>query len=168
MNDALHIKIITSETQETFEFGKRLAQLVRPGDIILLQGPLGAGKTVFVRGFVSGIDEKVASLVTSQSYIIAVDYPTDPPIHHLDLYRLSTIEEVLGLGYEEMILSDDGIALIEWPQLAKPLIQQECDQGLASSIEITFQMTENPDERVIDATATDDRIFQALEKASQR
>lgn len=105
-------RIHTSSPTETEAVGARLAQRLRPGDVVLIAGGLGAGKTTLVRGACRRLGVTVP--VTSPTFTIGQRYPAPVPISHLDLFRLD------GLAEEEPdLLADylgpDGIAFIEWP-----------------------------------------------------
>lgn len=80
---------------------------------VALVGPLGAGKTLFARGVVRGIDELAAEEVRSPTFAIVDEHPTDPPVYHLDLYRLSGLHDLDGIGYRE-IYEAPGVVLVEW------------------------------------------------------
>lgn len=106
--------------QETEAFAARLARAAAailteaaPSFFIGLVGELGAGKTAFVRGFVGGLDPAVAGEVSSPTYAIVQPYPCQPPVTHVDLYRLSGVEDLTGLGAEEL-LHGPGLTLVEW------------------------------------------------------
>ncbi|HLK13623.1 MAG TPA: tRNA (adenosine(37)-N6)-threonylcarbamoyltransferase complex ATPase subunit type 1 TsaE [Fimbriimonadaceae bacterium] len=93
---------------EMMAFGGRLARTLRAGDVVTLSGPLGAGKTTLARGFLLGLGWK--GHVRSPTYNLIHTYPTDPPVMHADLYRLTSAD---GLGLEEFL--DTHLCLIEWP-----------------------------------------------------
>ena len=96
----------------TFELGRRLAVVAAPGDVLCLWGELGAGKTVFAKGFGAGLG--VATTVNSPSFILMAEHAGRLPLFHLDLYRLATAEEAFAGG-----LLDErqaaGVTVIEWP-----------------------------------------------------
>lgn len=92
---------------------RRLARCLRPGDLVLLYGPLGAGKTTFVRMVASALG--VTDSVRSPSFTIANIYRGSPPVQHLDLYRLEEIADEDALALEEYVRAD-AVTLVEWPQ----------------------------------------------------
>jgi len=104
-------KIISASAEETQKIAHKIAPFFRAGDIIVLDGDLGAGKSCFVKGFAQGLESK--DLVTSPTFSIANFYRT-PTVHilHIDLYRISTMEEFTDLGIMDYF--DDSIVLIEW------------------------------------------------------
>jgi tRNA threonylcarbamoyladenosine biosynthesis protein TsaE len=106
----------TNSPEETREFGRRLAKRLGPASVVALTGSLGSGKTVLVQGICSEFAADQA--VSSPSYVIINEYPGVRQgariwIYHFDLYRLESIEEFIGLGYEEYFFGK-GISLIEW------------------------------------------------------
>lgn len=106
--------ISTTSEAETLEAGARLAAGLRPGDSVLLQGGLGTGKTVFVRGAARalGVDP---GKVRSPTFTLVNIYPGRVPVYHVDLYRIEKPEDLTELGLEE-ILGTDGVAMVEWPE----------------------------------------------------
>jgi tRNA threonylcarbamoyladenosine biosynthesis protein TsaE len=109
----------TRSAAETTGLGRRLGELVLPGEVILLVGELGTGKTTFVRGFAAGlgIDDRVRS---PSFQIVRTHEGGRFPLVHVDLYRLSSANEVLDLGLEELI-SPPAVAAIEWGEKASPI-----------------------------------------------
>ena len=103
--------IRTSSEEETSEAGRLLAAELRVGDVVLVAGPLGAGKTALVRGLAEGLKADPGD-VSSPTFTILQQYPSTPILYHADLYRL-TPEEAADLGLEETGL--DGILAVEWP-----------------------------------------------------
>ena len=102
----------TAGESGTTAAGERLAASVRRGDLLLLEGELGAGKTAFVRGLARGLGAPPAE-VTSPTFTLVQEYPTrDGVLFHVDLYRLQP-REVVDLGLDELI--ESGIVAIEWP-----------------------------------------------------
>ena len=99
---------------ETRRLGRRLASLLQPGDVVLLQGELGAGKTCFAQGIGAGL--KVAEAVKSSSFVLVNEYTGRLHVYHADLFRLEDPQQVFELGLEEN--ARDGLLLVEWPDRA--------------------------------------------------
>lgn len=106
------IRYISKNAKETQDIAKKYAKTCKGGDIILLYGDLGSGKTVFSKGFVSYFSKDV---VTSPTFAIENKYAGKMPIYHFDLYRLENVDELFMIGAEEDIFGE-GITLIEWPE----------------------------------------------------
>jgi tRNA threonylcarbamoyladenosine biosynthesis protein TsaE len=117
-------EIFLKTEDDTLRLGRKLAASAKGGDIILLKGDLGAGKTCFTRGFVSFFSDEAAGTVTSPTFALMNIYGTSPPIYHFDLYRLQSEDDVIGAGFDEYMFGK-GISLIEWPQAAMPLLEGE-------------------------------------------
>ena len=103
----------THSAKETRELGACLAETLKAGDVILLEGPLGAGKSELSRGIAQGLG--IRETVTSPSFTILNVYTSGRlPLYHFDWYRLESAEELYELGMEEY-LGGDGVSLVEWP-----------------------------------------------------
>ena len=112
---------ISNSEQDTHNFAHSLAKkLIKSNQpqIITLAGDLGAGKTTFVRGFVSAFQSQNNGniRVKSPTYAYAHTYDTNPPVNHLDLYRLSNSQEAYELGLLEYLEISSGFSIIEWPE----------------------------------------------------
>lgn len=109
------IHISTSE-RETEALGAALARELAPGSIVLLCGDLGAGKTVFSRGFARGLG--VTEPVSSPTYTIVQEYelPTGNRLYHMDLYRITDERAALGFGVDEFLSEPGAFSLVEWPE----------------------------------------------------
>jgi tRNA threonylcarbamoyladenosine biosynthesis protein TsaE len=122
--------ICTASESETSAVGRRLAARLGRGDVLLIYGELGAGKTAFVRGLADGLGVDPDE-VSSPTFTIVQQYRGRVPLYHVDLYRLES-REVLDLGLEE--LAEDGVMAIEWAdRLPEPLPRamevRICDLG---------------------------------------
>jgi tRNA threonylcarbamoyladenosine biosynthesis protein TsaE len=104
-------EIVASTAAETEAIGQQLGNLLVPGDLVLLVGDLGAGKTVFVHGVARGLD--VTSPVSSPSYLIIQEYRGKWPVYHCDFYSLNSFHELEDIGWDEY-LRQTGVILIEW------------------------------------------------------
>ncbi|MBR6185731.1 MAG: tRNA (adenosine(37)-N6)-threonylcarbamoyltransferase complex ATPase subunit type 1 TsaE [Clostridia bacterium] len=114
--------IQTHSAEETRELGKRLAKLLRAGDVVLLQGDLGAGKSELARGVARGLG--VSGPVPSPSFTILNAYDEGSvPLYHFDWYRIHDPDEIAQMGMDEQ-LGGDGIALIEWSSRAEEYVPE--------------------------------------------
>ena len=111
------LEIISHSPEETQALGRKLGELAKAGDILLLLGGLGTGKTCLVQGLAQGLGIKEYTL--SPSFVIVRIYQGRLPLYHLDFYRLDE-KEVLELGLEEY-LSAQGITAVEWADRSKEL-----------------------------------------------
>lgn len=104
--------IISRSPEQTFELGKEFAGMLAAGEVVVLCGDLGAGKTHFVKGMAAGLG--VSQEVTSPTFTLIHEYPgTKLTLFHIDLYRLEEPAEALQIGLEEYLHSD-GVTVIEW------------------------------------------------------
>lgn len=103
---------ITKNVQETYEVAKLVASKLSGGEILLLNGDLGAGKTTFTKGLAMALD--VDDVITSPTFTIMKEYYGKLKLYHFDMYRLSSEDEVYELGFEEYLNDENGVAVIEW------------------------------------------------------
>ena len=113
------LQLTLPDEAATVAFARRLAALTRLGDLIALEGDLGAGKTVLARAFINALPGPdgvpIVEEVPSPTFTLVQVYERLPaPVWHFDLYRLTSPEEVFELGFDEALA--EGIALVEWPQ----------------------------------------------------
>ncbi len=107
---------LSHSPEETRDIAAKLARQARPGDVYLLTGQLGAGKTAFVQGFLSALG--VSEGVTSPTYVYETKHGTAlGPVYHLDLYRMEQPEKLQALGIEERLEDVKNVLLIEWPEI---------------------------------------------------
>ena len=109
----------TRSVDETRDLAAALSSLARAGDVVVLAGDLGAGKTAFVQGFGRGLG--VPDRITSPTFTLVHVYEGRLPVHHLDVYRLEQLSEALDLGLPEM-LDDGSVVLIEWGDAILPVL----------------------------------------------
>ena len=110
--------------KETLNLGNKLSQKLKPLSIVLLQGPIGAGKTSFVQGIAKGLS--ISEDITSPTFAISHHYNSGViPLIHLDLYRLENISAAKEVFFseEEEALQSQAILVIEWPEFIEPLIE---------------------------------------------
>ena len=107
-------RVLTKSSQETIQTAYEFSKNLKAGDIVLLEGELGAGKTTFVKGLAKGLKVR-ANEVNSPTFVLMNTYNGRFPIYHFDLYRLEKPEELVSLNLDEY-LETDGVAVIEWPK----------------------------------------------------
>ncbi len=98
---------------QTHRLGALLGALLEPGDVVLLQGDLGAGKTVFTQGIAAGLE--IEGTVNSPTFTLLKEYFGRLPLYHFDLYRIESPDEVESLGFEDYFDSD-GVSVVEWAE----------------------------------------------------
>ncbi|VEF49448.1 kinase [Bacillus freudenreichii] len=104
-------EIISNTPEETLEFASQLGQLLKPADVLLLEGDLGAGKTTFTKGLAFGLEIK--RNVSSPTFTIIKEYQGRLPLYHMDVYRLEGSFE--DLGFDEYFYGE-GVTVVEWAQ----------------------------------------------------
>src|SRR5215471_3766694 len=97
----------------TIELGRRLGELLFPGAVVALVGPLGAGKTHLVRAVAEGLGIADSRAVSSPTFVLIQEYRARLPIYHFDAYRLRSQAEFFDLGVHEYF-EGDGVSLVEW------------------------------------------------------
>lgn len=107
--------VVSDEESQTLEFGKKLGRLLQHPTLILLQGDLGTGKTVFARGIARGLGVDPDTPITSPTFTLMNHYQARLNLYHFDLYRLSDPDELIELGFDDYAFGS-GVALIEWPE----------------------------------------------------
>lgn len=100
--------------EETLTVGEQLGRLLRPGDVVLLSGDLGTGKTCLAQGIGAGMG--IQEPIKSSSFVLLNEYPGNPALYHADLYRLNDPAEVADLALEEY--AAPGVLVVEWPDRA--------------------------------------------------
>ena len=131
-----------------------MAELVRAGDVVLLAGDLGAGKTAFSQGFgvALGVDEPI----TSPTFTLVNHYEGRLPLYHLDVYRLERLDEVADLGMAEF-LDEGAVMLIEWGDTIAPVLP-------ADFLEVRITLGAGDDDRLFELRAVGPR-WQARQRA---
>lgn len=113
-------EVISTKLEDTQFFAKRLASLLLPGDVITLEGDLGAGKTAFTKGLAVGLG--IQKNVNSPTFTIIKEYQGRMPLYHMDVYRLEDSYE--DLGFEEYF-TDHGVTVVEWAHLIEEQLPAE-------------------------------------------
>ncbi len=113
------MEVCTRAASETLALAERVATLLVPGDVIVLSGDLGAGKTVFAKGLARGLG--VEGPVVSPTFTIVREYEGRLRVLHLDVYRLDHVQEIIDLGLDEQ-LDGEAVAIIEWGEAVGALL----------------------------------------------
>ena len=131
----------TTGVDQTRALGAAVASLARAGDLLLLAGDLGAGKTAFAQGFARGLG--VTDQVVSPTFTISRQYEgTALTLNHLDVYRLDHLQEAIDLGLSELIDDDSGVTVIEWGDVVIPTLP-------ADFLEVRLAYGFEDDERIL-------------------
>lgn len=129
-------EIISRSPTETISAGKKIGEKLKAGDIVCLEGDLGAGKTHFVKGIAEALEIN-SDEVLSPTYTLIHEYEGTLPLYHFDCYRMESPREALEIGAEEYFYGE-GICVIEWPERIASLIPPE---ALWITIEIADRET---------------------------
>lgn len=140
------VQIETVSAAQTARLGTLLGRLAQPGQVLCLQGELGAGKTTLAQGLAAGLG--IAAQVTSPSFALIQQYPGRLTLYHIDLFRLSQ-REVLELGLEEY-LEGAGLCAIEWADRLSPELATDC-------LWISIELASRPESRRLSLRATGPR-----------
>lgn len=123
MNAATNIfKLITRTPEETRELGRHVGTLSQPGDVYLLSGNLGAGKTCFTQGVARGLG--IEEYVMSPSFVILREHQGRLPLYHIDLYRLESVDEAAELGLDDYLYGK-GVCVVEWAERARNVLPSD-------------------------------------------
>ena len=114
------ITLVSESAEQTEALGAALLDLLPEGSVVALYGDLAAGKTCLVRGMARAA--KTREAVSSPTFVIENEYRGTRALHHLDLYRLTDLAEIIDLGFEEFFEPDEGITLVEWAERAERLL----------------------------------------------
>jgi tRNA threonylcarbamoyladenosine biosynthesis protein TsaE len=115
-------ELISHSVRETQTLGERIGRLARPGDVYLLIGNLGSGKTCLTQGIAWGLGIKEYAM--SPSFVIVRELYGRLPLYHIDLYRLDYIEETVDLGLDDYLYGH-GVCVVEWAEKALNILPQE-------------------------------------------
>ena len=154
--------ITTHSPDETQALGAALGKSAQPGDLFLLCGDLGSGKTCLTQGIARGLE--VADDVRSPTFVLATEHAGRLPLYHVDLYRLDDIREVDDLGLDDYI-EGEGVCVVEWADKAMPYFPAD---RLLVELEHTSEKALSPsEERTIRITSSGVRYAYLLERVQQ-
>ena len=115
----MELELVTGSPEETQEFGRRLGELAEPGDVFLMTGDLGSGKTCLTQGIARGLGVKENAL--SPTFVIMREMHGRLALYHIDLYRLDRLEETEDLGLDDYFYGE-GVSVVEWAEKALALM----------------------------------------------
>ena len=137
----------TNSAEETFALGYKMGLKASRGDVVCLEGDLGAGKTVFAQGYAKGLGIKEP--ISSPTFNIVQIYEGGRlPLYHFDVYRLNSVEEIYDVGFEEYFFGN-GVCLIEWASIIYRVIPQS-----AAIVKIKKSLSKDYDYRRIEISRT--------------
>ena len=151
------VKLTSHSPEETQDIGKKLGQMAQSGDVILLMGNLGAGKTCLTQGIAWGLN--IDGYARSPSFVVVNEYKGRLPMYHIDLYRLDSIAEVAELGLDDYLYGR-GLCVVEWADKALELLPP---QNLTIKIDL---LSDN--ERKLGLTAHGNRYKEMLSEIKKR
>ena len=122
----MEVTLLSSCEEDTLEIARALGEILGPGDVVALTGDLGAGKTVFCKGVGEALGISPTRIV-SPSFTIVTEHPGRLALCHVDVYRLSSEDEALDIGLDE-ILSGDRVCVVEWAEKIRFLLPNDCIQ----------------------------------------
>jgi len=134
--------VTTYGAPETETLAAALGRVLRPGDLVVLTGELGAGKTTFVKGVARALG--VLEHVTSPTFTIVQEYEGAVPVAHVDVYRLERVQELHDLGFEELL--EGRVVLVEWGEMIAPLLPRD-------RVEVGLSMMDDSDTRAVEIAA---------------
>ncbi len=113
----------TNSAEETRDLGRQFASQLRAGDVIALVGPLGAGKTQFVKGLAAGLGVTDPRSVNSPTFVLVQEYHGRLTLYHLDAYRLGSVKELSAIGFDELC-DAGGVVVVEWADKVQSLLPE--------------------------------------------
>jgi tRNA threonylcarbamoyladenosine biosynthesis protein TsaE len=126
--------IIAHTPTEMEEIGIEMAAILTDGMVVSLVGPLGSGKTTLTKGIAKGL--LITDVVVSPSYLIARSYEGRLCMHHIDAYRVSTLQELAEVGLDDYLPPETGVSIVEWPDRIEGLVD-------ISTIQVTIELLES-------------------------
>ncbi len=152
MKHLYELNIRSRSPDETIKIGEAIGQTANPGDLVLLRGQLGTGKTCLTQGILWGLGG--TEYARSPTFVLMSQYEARMTLYHIDLYRIGSIQELEILGLEEVIFGD-GVTVVEWAERSGDLF---IENGL--NIEISYDRTDN---RIMNLYTNNDKYATTLE-----
>ena len=136
------MRICTRSSEATRQLAAAIGGLLGAGDVLVLAGDLGAGKTTFTQGLATELG--VTAPVTSPTFVLVHEYAGRIPIVHIDVYRLEHLQEVHDLGFDELV-GGDAVAVVEWGDILGPLLPPD-------RLHLTFEYASDENTRFVSLT----------------
>ena len=156
LTNAILAEVVTNGPERTQAVGTAIGENARPGDLVLLEGELGAGKTCLTQGILWGLGG--TEYARSPTFVLMAQYAARLTLYHVDLYRVESVAEAADLGLDEVV-SGEGVTVIEWAERAGGLFE---DDGLRVRLSLVDENT-----RSLTLSATDGRYSTMIEAALQ-
>jgi tRNA threonylcarbamoyladenosine biosynthesis protein TsaE len=136
------LEVISNSAAQTRRLGSRLGEMTAPGDVVLLIGKLGAGKTCFTQGIAKGLG--INEYTASPSFVLVREYQGRLPLYHIDLYRLDRLEEIVDLGLDDYLYGK-GVSIVEWADRGLNALPEEhllikIEHLAATKRKLTFEL----------------------------
>ncbi len=144
------ITLRSDSAERTRRLGEALGDLLLPGDMLLLTGDLGAGKTTLTQGIGAGLG--VRAIINSPTFTILKEYAGRLPLYHFDLYRIESPDEIYALGFDEYFQAD-GVSVVEWAERGEPADPSQRAPWPESALRIELT-ADGPESRVLRLSAT--------------
>lgn len=153
------LRLTSGSPEDTFEIARLLGASLASGDVVALTGDLGAGKTVFCKGIGAALGIP-PERVTSPTFTIVTEHEGTPPLVHVDVYRIDTVREAVGIGLDETLSGSDAVCVVEWAEKLEELLPTDC-------IRVTFTIS-GDEGREIAISAPDRERFAVFRGRSER
>lgn len=150
------LEIKLNNLKEVDEFGIKLGLLLKSGDVLCLNGDLGAGKTTLTKSI--GLGLGVEDYITSPTFTLINEYYGNLNLYHFDVYRLENTEELYDLGFDDYFYGN-GVSIIEWAEKIENMLPKE-------RLIINIEKTNNPDERILKIKSLGDRYNKLVKELS--
>jgi len=145
------VKVRTHGAAQTRALAGALAELLRAGDVVVLAGPLGSGKTVFAQGVAAGLG--VVEPVVSPTFTIVREYEGRLPVVHVDVYRLDRLQELHDVGFDELV-GGEAVTLIEWGDVLETVLPSDrLEVQLEPAVDAADPLGALDDERLVTLVA---------------
>jgi tRNA threonylcarbamoyladenosine biosynthesis protein TsaE len=138
------LRTTTHDATETHALGRRLGALLRPGDVVVLDGELGTGKTVLAKGI--GVALGIIEAVVSPTFTVVREYDAPTPLVHVDVYRLDHLQELHDLGFDDLV-GDEAVTVVEWGDRVSAVLPGD-------RLRVLLEAGDGDDDRVVTVDAT--------------